>query len=89
MCLAIPGKIVSITAQLDQTFRYGKVSFGGIMKEVNLCMVPDAAVGEYVLVHVGVAISRVDEEEANKTFSYLKEMGEVEELNTTTDEIPD
>jgi hydrogenase expression/formation protein HypC len=81
MCLAIPGKLISITAQLDDTFRYGKVSFGGILKEVNLCMVPDAQIGEYVLVHVGVAISKVDEEEAAKTFSYLKEMGEVEELN--------
>lgn len=84
MCLAIPGKIISISAQLDETFRFGKVSFGGIMKDVNLCMVPDAQIGEYVLVHVGVAISKVDEEEAAKTFSYLKEMGEVEELNTDT-----
>ncbi len=89
MCLAIPGKIISITAQLDETFRYGKVSFGGIMKDVNLCMVPDAGIGEYVLVHVGVAISIVDEEEAHKTFSYLKEMGEVEELNIPANEIPD
>jgi hydrogenase expression/formation protein HypC len=88
MCLAIPGKLVSITASLDETFRFGKVSFGGILKEVNLCMVPDAEVGEYVLVHVGVAIAKVDEEEAAKTFAYLKEMGEVEELNTDTYEIP-
>jgi hydrogenase expression/formation protein HypC len=80
MCLAIPGKIISITNQLDETFRYGKVSFGGITKEVNLCMVPEARVDDYVLVHVGVAISKVDEEEAKKVFSYLKEMGEVEEL---------
>ena len=80
MCLAIPGKIISITNQLDETFRFGKISFGGIMKEVNLCMVPEANVGDYVLVHVGVAISVVDEEEAHKVFSYLKEMGEVAEL---------
>jgi len=80
MCLAIPGKILSITNQLDETFRCGKVSFGGITKEINLCMVPNAIIGDYVLVHVGVAISVVDEEEANKVFSYLKEMGEVEEL---------
>lgn len=80
MCLAIPGKILSITNQLDETFRFGKVSFGGIVKEVNLCMVPEAKMHDYVLVHVGVAISVVDEEEANKVFSYLKEMGEVEEL---------
>lgn len=80
MCLAIPGKILSVSNQLDETFRFGKVSFGGIVKEVNLCMVPEAEIGNYVLVHVGVAISVVDEEEAHKVFSYLKEMGEVEEL---------
>jgi hydrogenase expression/formation protein HypC len=80
MCLAIPGKIVSITNQLDDTFRFGKVSFGSILKEINLCMVPQAKAGDYVLVHVGAAISVVDEEEAARVFSYLKDMGEVEEL---------
>ena len=80
MCLAIPGKIASIVGQLDETFRTGKVSFGGIVKEVNLCMVPEANVGDYVMVHVGVAISVVDEAEAQQTFQYLQQMGEVEEL---------
>jgi hydrogenase expression/formation protein HypC len=80
MCLAIPGKLIAITAQLDATFRTGKVSFGGIQKEVNLFMVPEAKVDDYLLVHVGVAISVVDEEEAKLTFKYLKDMGEVEEL---------
>ena len=80
MCLAIPGKIISITNQLDDTFRFGKVSFGSILKEINLCMVPQAKTGDYVLVHVGAAISVVDEEEAARVFSYLKDMGEVEEL---------
>ncbi|MEO6355841.1 MAG: HypC/HybG/HupF family hydrogenase formation chaperone [Ferruginibacter sp.] len=80
MCLAIPGKIISITNQLDDTFRFGKVSFGSILKEINLCMVPQAKAGDYVLVHVGAAISVVDEEEAARVFSYLKDMGEVEEL---------
>lgn len=80
MCLAIPGKIIAIAPSVDETFRNGKVSFGGILKEVNLCMVPEAVEGDYVLVHVGVAISVVDEEEAQKTFSYLKQMGEVAEL---------
>ena len=89
MCLAIPGKLLSISGQLDETFRFGKVSFGGIMKQVNLCMVPEAEIGDFVLVHAGVAISRVDEEEAAKTFSYLKEMGEVEEINISANEIPD
>ncbi|MBK6936496.1 MAG: HypC/HybG/HupF family hydrogenase formation chaperone [Chitinophagaceae bacterium] len=83
MCLAIPGKLISITGQLDETFRKGKVSFGGITKEINLSMVPEAQVGDYVLVHVGVAIGKVDEEEAMKTFEYLKMMGEVDEISDT------
>lgn len=82
MCLAIPGKIISITPQLNETFLTGKVSFGGILKEVNLSMVPDVAVNDYVLVHVGVAINKVDEEEALKTFEYLKQIGEIEELSS-------
>jgi len=84
MCLAIPGKIISIASphQADQIFRHGKISFGGISKEVNLSMVPDATVGDYVLVHVGVAISKIDEEEAQKTFEYLHQIGETNELET-------
>lgn len=82
MCLAIPGKILSISRQLDETFLYGNVSFGGITKEVNLCMVPGAKINDYVLVHVGVAISVIDEAEAQLTFEYLKQMGEVNELKT-------
>jgi hydrogenase expression/formation protein HypC len=81
MCLAIPGKIISITPKPDETFRMGKVSFGGITKEINLSMVPDAVVDDYVLVHVGVAISRIDEEEAKLTFEYLRQIGETNELN--------
>ena len=80
MCLAIPGQIVSIDAQLDETFRQATVSFGGIMKDVNLSMVPEAQVGDYVLVHVGVALSIVDEEEANTTFEYLRQIGEIDEI---------
>lgn len=82
MCLAIPGKIMSIENQYDGLVKMAKVSFGGILKEASLDMVPHAKVDDYVLVHVGVAISVVDEEEAKKTFRYLEEMGEVEdELN--------
>jgi hydrogenase expression/formation protein HypC len=80
MCLAIPGKIISIADSPDITFRMGKVSFGGIVKEVNLCMVPEAKTDDYVLVHVGVAISRIDEEEARITFEYLQQIGETNEL---------
>lgn len=82
MCLAIPGKIIVINTQIDDIFRTAKVSFSGIIKEINLCMVPNAQLGDYVLVHVGVAISKVDEEEALKIFSYLKDMGEVDELTS-------
>ncbi|MCB0686185.1 MAG: HypC/HybG/HupF family hydrogenase formation chaperone [Saprospiraceae bacterium] len=81
MCLAIPGKITFIEKDQDVTFRTGKVSFGGVQKQVNLMMVPEAREGDYVLVHVGVGISIVDEEEAKKTFQFLREMGELEELN--------
>ncbi len=81
MCLAIPGKLIEVTRQLDDTFRFGKVSFGGIMKDVNLSMVPEAKQGDYLLVHVGVAISLVDEEEAIRTFEYIKRIGELDELN--------
>jgi hydrogenase expression/formation protein HypC len=80
MCLAIPGKIISIDSHEDEVFRNGKVSFGGIMKQVNLSMVPDSKVGEYVLVHVGVAISDIDEKEALLTLEYFKQIGELDEL---------
>lgn len=80
MCLAIPGKLVEISAELDETFRIGKVSFDGIIKEVNLALVPEAQPGQYVLVHVGTALNIVDEEEAHKTFEMLKQLGELDEL---------
>jgi hydrogenase expression/formation protein HypC len=60
--------------------RMAKVSFGGIVKEASLEMLPAANVGDYVLVHVGIAISIVDEAEAAKSFDYLKEIGEIDEL---------
>lgn len=80
MCLAIPGKIKSIDFQYGGAVRMAKVLFGGIVKEASLDMVPHAKEGDYVLVHVGVAISVVDEEEAQKTFKYLEEIGEIDEL---------
>ena len=81
MCLAIPGQIKEITTELDEIFRAGKISFGGIIKEVNLSMVPEAKIGDYVMVHVGVAISVVDEEEAKKTFELLKQLNELHDLD--------
>ena len=83
MCLAIPGKIISVESKQEEVFRNGKVSFGGIIKEVNLSMVPDVKIGDYVLVHVGVVISKVDEEEAMHIFEYLEQMGEMSELDST------
>ena len=76
MCLAIPGKIVEFTNALDDVFRIAKVDYGGIQKEVNMSMLPEAKIGDYVMVHVGVAISIVDEEEAQETAKFLRQMGE-------------
>jgi hydrogenase expression/formation protein HypC len=76
MCLAVPGKIISIDSG-DELTRTGRVSFGGSIKEINLACVPEAKIDDYVLVHVGVAISIIDAEEAAKVFQYLKEMDEL------------
>tara|TARA_R110001583_G_scaffold127116_5_gene278730 strand:+ start:316 stop:576 length:261 start_codon:yes stop_codon:yes gene_type:complete len=86
MCLSIPGKLIEITSELDPTFRIGKVDFDGIQKEVNLTMVPEANVGHYVLVHVGAAISIIDEKEAKETFELIKKMGETEDLEGWIDD---
>ena len=79
MCLAVPGKIVSISGD-DPLTRAGRVNFGGIIKDVNFAYVPDAKVGDYVVVHVGFALNTVDEAEANQVFEYLREMGDLAEL---------
>lgn len=79
MCLAIPGKIESISGD-DELTRMGRVNFGGILKEACLAFVPDAKVGDYVIVHVGFALSKLDEDEAQKVFDYLKQMDELSEL---------
>lgn len=76
MCLAIPGKLEKIITELDETFRIGSVSFEGVIKEVNLALVPEAKIGDYLLVHVGAAIGIINEEEAKNTMSVLKQMGE-------------
>ena len=79
MCLAVPGKIISVRGD-DPLERMGRVDFGGIIKEASLAYVPEAGVGDYVIVHVGFALSRVDEEEANKVFEYLKQMEDPDEV---------
>ena len=79
MCLAVPGRVVEIMDGDDIAFRRGKVDFGGIRKEINLAYTPEAEVGKYVLVHVGFAISVIDEAEAQRVFQYLEEMGGLKE----------
>lgn len=79
MCLAIPGQVESVSGN-SPLEKKGKVNFGGIRKDVSFVYVPDVQIGEYVIVHVGFAISKVDEEEALKVFKYLENMGELEEL---------
>lgn len=79
MCLAVPGKIISIENE-DSLLRSGKVDFGGIFKQVNLACVPEAQIGDYVLVHVGFGISKIDEAEAREVFEYLRQMEQIDEM---------
>ncbi len=79
MCLAIPGKILETFDR--QGLRMAKVAFGGITRETCLECVPAAVVGDYVLVHVGMALSIVDEEEAARTFELLQQLGQLDELD--------
>ncbi len=81
MCLAIPGRILSIQGE-DTLTRMGRVNFGGIVKEACLACVPEARVGDYVIVHVGFALSQIDEAEAEKVFEYLRQMEDAPELKT-------
>lgn len=78
MCLAVPGRILSVRGD-DPLMRVGRVDFGGIIKEINLAFVPEASVGDHVLVHVGFAITVIDETEAQRVFQYLREIGELVE----------
>jgi hydrogenase expression/formation protein HypC len=73
MCLAIPGRVLE-TEQEGES-RLGRVDFGGTSRKVSLDLVPEAAVGDYVIVHVGFAISKVDEQEARRTLELLEQMG--------------
>jgi hydrogenase expression/formation protein HypC len=78
MCLAIPGKVVSVFD--SEEIRMGKVDFGGIQKTVCLQYTPDVQVGEYVVVHVGFALSKMNEEEAERTYKLLEELNQLSEL---------
>ena len=79
MCLAIPGKVIEIQ-QDAEGIRFGKTNFGGTVKNVCLEYTPEVALGDYVLVHVGFALSKVDEAEAKKTYALLEEMQQLDEL---------
>ncbi|HYZ72264.1 MAG TPA: HypC/HybG/HupF family hydrogenase formation chaperone [Chthoniobacterales bacterium] len=83
MCLAIPGKLIEISHD-PQGVRMGKANFGGIVKQVCLEYTPEVEAGDYVLVHVGFALGKVDEEEAARTYKLLEEMNQLGEL-----EVPD
>jgi hydrogenase expression/formation protein HypC len=79
MCVAIPGKVLSISDD-DPLTRMGRIDFSGVVKQASLAYVPEVVVGDYVIIHVGFALSKVDEAEAQKVFEYLKQMGELGEL---------
>jgi hydrogenase expression/formation protein HypC len=82
MCLAVPARVLATTGA-DDLMRTGRVDFGGITKEVNLAYVPEARVGDYVLVHVGFAISVLDEAAAERVFEELEAIGELDDLGRT------
>ena len=86
MCLGIPGKVLEIREQ--DALPMGKVEFGGIVKEVCLAYVPETQVGDYVLVHGGFAISKIDEEEAREIFSYIEQIDQLAELQETEPPLP-
>lgn len=90
MCLAIPGKIMEF--HQSHGVKMAKVDFGGVTREACLEYLPEAGLGDYVMVHVGFAISKVDEAEAARTYKYLEEMEELAELSAAalehTDEVP-
>lgn len=78
MCLGVPGKVVETYRENDVLM--GKIDFGGVRKQACLEHVPDVKLGEYVLVHVGFALSRIDEEEAQRVFALLEELNQLDEI---------
>ncbi len=91
MCLGVPGKVLEITAG-PAGMTMGKVSFGGVAKEVCLAYTPEVEVGDYVIVHAGFALNKLDEQEAQEVFALLAEMGELSGTETSevfeTSEVP-
>jgi hydrogenase expression/formation protein HypC len=80
MCLAIPGRVIHIEPAFDPSLRIAKVDFSGLRKDISLSLTPEAQLGDYVLVHVGFALTIISEDEAQKTLEFLKTMTEPEEL---------
>ena len=80
MCLAVPGRVVEINGEGE--LRMGRVDFAGVQRQACLAYVPEVVLGDYVLVHVGFAISRIDEEQALETLAALAEIGELDELGS-------
>jgi len=79
MCLGVPGRVVEVVSNV-LGIPTGKVDFAGVVKEVCFAYTPDVAIGEYVVVHVGFAISKIDEDEARHVFQFLQEMGDLEDV---------
>jgi len=88
MCLAIPGKLFE-TREDAHGVRMGRANFGGIVKEVCLEYTPEARPGDYILVHVGFALSRVDEDEAERTYRILEELKQLDELEELEESEPE
>jgi hydrogenase expression/formation protein HypC len=87
MCLAVPGRVEQISD--DAGVRMGKVNFGGVVKNVCLAYLPDIAVGDYTIVHVGFALSKIDEASAQQTLATFREMGLLDEELGASDEEQD
>jgi hydrogenase expression/formation protein HypC len=85
MCLGVPGKVVEVFREHDLLM--GRVDFGGVLKRVCLEYTPHIAIGEYALVHVGFALTRLDEAEANRVFALLAEAGDLDEVREGTDAV--
>jgi hydrogenase expression/formation protein HypC len=84
MCLGIPGKVVTIFREHDLLM--GKIDFGGVTKQACLETLPEVVVGDYVLIHVGFALAKIDEAEARQIFAFLEGMNELDEINTASDQ---
>jgi hydrogenase expression/formation protein HypC len=84
MCLAVPGKIISLKEEEFLGLHRGKVDFGGIRKDICLAYTPEAKIGDYVLVHAGFALTVIDEAEAQRVFTTLRELEQLEELKEDT-----